>query len=213
VDVETFHPRHRDPRLRARWGADPDDVVLLHAGRLSSAKGTHTVIEAAPGMLRDRRVHIAFAGRGGLGPQIEAMAAGHQRVHHLGYVQDPAQMGRIFASADGYLGTGPSETFGLSIIEALASGLPVVVTDKGAGAELGERSKASIAFRADNPEDLCRSVTRLLERDRVDLGAQARRFAETEGSWDHTFETLTDHYLSLLGRVPAASREISPVAC
>lgn len=206
VDLNRFDPIRRDEDLRRAWNAGPGDRVLLHCGRLSREKGTHVVLEAASGLLEDPSVHLVFAGRGGLEEEIESLAASRDRVHFMGYVQDPALVGTIFASSDVYLGTGPYETFGLCILEALASGLPVVTADEGAGPELAERSRAGIHFRSGDPDSLCARTCDLLSMNLGYLSVLARRWAVTNGSWKATFDRLVAHYEELLaerGAVPA----------
>jgi glycosyltransferase involved in cell wall biosynthesis len=198
VDTTRFDPARRDDELRWSWGVGTADKVLLHAGRLGVEKGTHVVLSAAERLLEDPRVHIVLAGRGGMTPQIEDLAAGHDRIHFLGYISDPAKLGAIFASCDAYLGTGPYETFGLCILEALASGLPVVATDEGAGAELAENSRAGLVFKAGDSQNLVEQVRELMRMDLRRLSRRARYFAVTNGTWKHTFDLMFGHYRRLL---------------
>jgi alpha-1,6-mannosyltransferase len=198
VDVDKFDAARRDEMLRASWGTGPDHRVLLHAGRLSVEKGTNVVLSAAERLLEDPRVHVVFAGRGPMTPQIEDLAAGHDRVHFMGYVSDPRHLGAIFASCDAYLGTGPYETFGLAILEALSSGLPVVATDQGAGPELVQNSRAGLLFRAGDSADLVEKVGELLGMDLGVLSHRARKFAVENGTWKRTFDLMYGHYSRLL---------------
>jgi alpha-1,6-mannosyltransferase len=198
VDTDKFHPDRRDASLRGTWKAAPGDRVLLHAGRLSVEKGTHVVLAAAERLLEDPTVHVVVAGRGGLEERVIAMDAEHERFHYMGYVTDRERLGAIFASSDAYLGTGPYETFGLSILEALSSGLPVVATDEGAGTELALNSSAGVVFRAGDAESLVERTRELLSRDLVFLRKRARRYAERNGSWTHTFDVMFMSYAQLL---------------
>ncbi len=200
VDTDRFHPDRRDEGMRRSWRAEPTDRVLLHAGRLSVEKGTNVVLEAVPRLLEDPSVHIVVAGRGGLEERVIAMDHEHDRFHYMGYVTDRERLGAIFASSDAYLGTGPYETFGLSILEALSSGLPVVATDHGAGTELAVNSSAGVVFTAGDAQSLVEQTRELLGRDLVFLRKRARRFAERNGSWTSTFDTMYLHYRQLLKR-------------
>lgn len=198
VDIEKFDPRRRDPAIRQQWGAGPNDRVLLHAGRMCVEKGTKTVLDAADELLEDESVHLVLAGRGGLSEEVAARAAEHPRFHDLGYVSDPAELGAVFASADAYLATGPYETFGLAVLEGLASGLPVVATDEGAGTELAINSGAGLVFKAQDPVSLAQKTGELLTQDLGALGRRARRFSEEHGTWTRTFDLMYDHYQRLL---------------
>lgn len=206
VDVRVFRPEVRSDSIRSTWGASPGDTVLMHAGRLTTDKGTDTVIRAAPALLEDPGTHLVFAGHGGLDGRIHELASRHRRVHHMGYIRHQDRMAHLLASADAYVGPGPNETFGLCIMEALACALPVVVCDRGAAPELARRSGAGLVFCSGDPESLVQAVDGLLRADRTDLAHRARTFAVTRGSWDRTFDTLTEHYTDLLER-----RRILPV--
>jgi alpha-1,6-mannosyltransferase len=198
VDTEKYDSGRRDETVRRSWGAQPGDRVLFHAGRLCVEKGTRTILDAADRLLEDPTVHIVMAGRGGLARESEAKAKAHPRFHHLGFVSDPDDLGAAFASADAYLATGPYETFGLSVLEALASGIPVIATDEGAGTELALRSGAGLVFKAQDPTALVEKTRELLTMDLVAMGKVARRFAEEHGSWQRTFDLMYDHYQRLI---------------
>lgn len=198
VDIRKFDPARRDEAVRERLGAKPDDKILLHAGRLCVEKGTRTVLDAAEGLLRDPKVHLVLAGRGGIADEVSAMAEQHERFHYLGYVADPSELGAVFASADAYLATGPYETFGLAVLEALASGLAVVATDEGAGTELALNSEAGLVFKAQDASSLIDKTRELLTMDLDELGQRARRFAEVHGTWTRTFDLMYAHYDRLL---------------
>lgn len=198
VDIEKFDPARRDESVRQQLGAKPGDKILLHAGRLCVEKGTRTVLEAAEGLLQDPKVHLVLAGRGGLSKEVEAMAEKHERFHYLGYVSDQSKLGAIFASSDAYLATGPYETFGLAVLEALASGLAVVATDEGAGTELALNSRAGLVFKAQDGSSLLAKTRELLDMDTEALGKRARRFAEEHGTWTRTFDLMYAHYDRLL---------------
>jgi alpha-1,6-mannosyltransferase len=163
-------------------------------------KGTNVVLGAAERLLEDPTVHIVIAGRGGMESQVEDLAAGHDRVHYMGYVSDPERLGAIFASCDAYLGTGPYETFGLAILEALASGLPVVTTDEGAGAELAVKSAAGLLFSAGDSGSLVEQTRQLVSMDLSMLRRRARHYAITNGTWTRTFDLMFGHYARLLAR-------------
>jgi len=198
VDVEKFDSRRRDGDLRSEWGVGKDDVVLLHAARLSAEKGTHVVVGAAERLLEDPRVHIVVAGRGAAAPRVEDLAAGCDRVHYLGYVKDPEFLGKVFASSDIYLATGPYETFGLSVLEALSSGLPVVAADEGGAAEQVENSGAGVLFRSGDSTNLVEKVRELMREDLGVLGVRARKYAVSNGTWGRTFDLMYSHYARLL---------------
>ncbi|MBW2261919.1 MAG: glycosyltransferase [Deltaproteobacteria bacterium] len=208
VDTEKFDPVRRQEGIRRGWNVGEHDRVLLHAGRLSVEKGTNVVLGAAERLLEDPRVHIVIAGRGGMEAQVEDLAAGHDHVHYMGYVSDPEQLGAIFASCDAYLGTGPYETFGLAILEAMASGLPVIAADEGAGAELAANSAAGLLFEAGDAVSLVAETRKLIAMDLGMLRRRARHYATTNGTWTRTFDLMFRHYARLLARHRGAAAPV-----
>jgi alpha-1,6-mannosyltransferase len=99
-------------------------------------------------------------------------------VTFLGFVRDRGQLARLLASADVSLAPGPHETFGLSALEALASGTPVVVS---ASSALPEIVGPSGAAALDRPDAFAAGVTTLLAADEAVRRAAARARAEQFG--------------------------------
>jgi alpha-1,6-mannosyltransferase len=103
------------------------------------------------------------------------------------------------ASADVYVTAGPHETFALSVIEAQASGLPVVGVDAGA---LRERVPEELGYLG--PVDDARAMAVnivLAAADRAAIGARARRYVEQHFGWDSTFRRLISQYEAQLHRI------------
>ncbi|BCJ53032.1 GDP-mannose-dependent alpha-(1-6)-phosphatidylinositol dimannoside mannosyltransferase [Actinoplanes sp. NBRC 14428] len=133
VDLELFSPERRDPRLRHRWAA-PGDALLVHCGRLSPEKRPSLSLDALAA-LRSHGVPavLVVAGGGPLRPTLQAEAAERRLpVRFLGHLRGRAELATLLASADVALAPGPVETFGLAALEALAAGTPVVANAAGA---------------------------------------------------------------------------------
>jgi len=132
VDTEVFTPRGRDPELRRSLGAGPDDLLMVSVSRLIGWKGTRIVLEALAGM--SERVRYAVIGEGPEEQNLRAQAerAGiSQRVRFLGRIRH-ADLPPILSQCD--LFVQPSigeEAFGISVVEAMACGLPVLASDNG----------------------------------------------------------------------------------
>ncbi len=130
VELGEFSPDRRDPRLRRDLGVADDAPLLIYAGRLDGEKRAQTVVDAFRRLPDSLGAHLVLLGDGPLREQF--LAANMARFHAPGFVTDRAELARWLASADIYVSGMADETFGISIIEAQASGLPVVGVAAGA---------------------------------------------------------------------------------
>ncbi|WPL18270.1 GDP-mannose-dependent alpha-(1-6)-phosphatidylinositol dimannoside mannosyltransferase [Thiorhodovibrio winogradskyi] len=198
VDLERFDPQRRSLAWREQLGVAEDDVLLLYCGRLDSEKAVPVLVEAFARLPERPRFHLALMGEGPLRETLQAETQRLARLHVLPYERDPARYAERLASADIYVTAGPHETFALAVVEAEASGLPVVGVDAGA---LRERVKPGwgrlgpVGDAAAMAEHL-----RAVARERDTLGAAARAHVLDAGyDWSNSFQTLLGHYARLCG--------------
>jgi glycosyltransferase involved in cell wall biosynthesis len=196
VDADLFHPRHRDPVLRQELGLRPDDVLLMYVGRLAAEKNLGALLRAFVA-LRQRlagRVRLALVGHGPLAEPLRALDL--PGVIFAGE-RHGTELSRWYASADVFAFPSLSETFGNVILEAQASGLPVVGIDCQA---VRERVKDGCdgllvppgAEMTDALDELCRR-----RELRESLSAAARVKAERQ-VWGPIFDGLEERYVRLV---------------
>jgi alpha-1,6-mannosyltransferase len=130
VEVGEFGPNRRDPHLRHRLGVADGEPLLVYAGRLDNEKKPELVADAFQRLPRSLGAKLALIGEGPLRAEIAARK--DPRIIMPGYIRDRAELARWLASGDIYVSGMADETFGISIIEAQASGLPVVGVAAGA---------------------------------------------------------------------------------
>ena len=174
VDLAFFHPGRRDEDLRSRL-APRGLPLLVHCSRLSPEKRSERAVGAVA-ELRRRGVPavLVVAGDGPRRRSLEAQAAGLP-VRFLRHVADRALLARLLATADVVIAPGPVETFGLSALEALASGTPVVVSSRSALPEV----VGPAGLAAEDSDAACAdAVEQLLGRDAAERRRRARRQAE-----------------------------------
>lgn len=132
VDPQRFHPERRNDDLRTSWGAGPDTPVMLSVGRVAPEKNLHVVIDAYRAL--QRRVPGARCVIVGDGPGRAALEAAHPDVIFAG-VRRGDDLAAYYASADLFVFPSLTETFGNVVLEAMASGTPVVAYAEAAARE------------------------------------------------------------------------------
>lgn len=132
VDTDAFHPRHRDPALRAQWGLEPDSLAVIHVGRLAAEKNLDLAVRAFDA-IRTHQPQARFIIVGD-GPERVRLAAARPDIVFAG-LRHGDDLARHYASGDLFLFPSTTETFGNVTLEAMASGLPVVAFDYGAARE------------------------------------------------------------------------------
>ena len=205
VDLHRFDPAHRDESLLRRErsaapdGGALDTINVLYAGRLSKEKGVELLADAfLEAHRQDPRLHLVLAGGGPEEDLLRRRLA--DRATFLGWLSGN-DLARVYASADVFLFASSTETFGQVILEAQASGLPVVAVDRGGPSclidhgETGLLAPPEVSALADALISL--TSTPIL-RERVRRGA----LAGVRGrSWEAALDRLATAY-----RVALAAR-------
>jgi glycosyltransferase involved in cell wall biosynthesis len=183
VDVARFSPAKRDP---SRFPVDR--VNVLYAGRLTREKGVDLLADAfLAARAREPRLHLVLAGGG---PEEERLRArlGHAATF-LGWL-DGEELAASYASADLFLFCSQTDTFGQVVLEAQASGLPVVAVAAGGPAELIADGRSGLLCTP-RPEALAGAVAGLAGsramRDRLARGGLA---AVRDRTWEASLGRL-----------------------
>jgi len=200
VDLELFKPSRRSEEIRARYGAASQNLVLFYAGRLSAEKEVLVLVEAFKKLPARLQALLWMAGHGPLYDELQEMMRGSiETLHLMPYENDRESFARLLASADIYVTAGPHETFGLSVIEAQASGLPVVGVDAGA---LRDRVVPGTGYLGP-AGDAAAMASNIVQTaaERAALGARARQHVAENFSWSSTFSKLLACYAAEFGRL------------
>lgn len=206
VDLKTFNPGARDPKLREVFGVSDDGLLISYAGRFDIEKRIATMLDAVERVAQNREVLFVLAGEGPDRALVEERAEAGAPVLTIPYQTDKNELSRLMASSDLYLTAGPHETFGLSVLEAQACGLPVVGVDAGA---LTERVLPGLGFLG--PVDDAEAMAANIEKaaaDLVALSANAYRHVVENFSWKATFDRLFEVYARELQTEAAAVPEV-----
>ncbi|MCA9704602.1 MAG: glycosyltransferase [Myxococcales bacterium] len=203
IDKQGFSPAHRDEAVRARMLADcglpPEADLLIGVSRLDPEKRVPVMLEGFARAARQRPLGLVLFGRGAMERSIRRQIARTPGVHLAGYVGSREAMATAMASADGLLHGSAAETYGLVVAEAVCSGVPVVVPDRGGAGALAGPGYAE-TYAAGDPESCARGILRLLARDRGQLRSACAVAARRIGTMDEHFDRLFELYGALSGR-------------
>lgn len=188
VDIARFHPSRRDPAYRAELGLAGEGPLLVYAGRIDNEKRADRLIDMFRKLPAGLGAAMVMIGDGKLRARLMAEAQGLP-IAMPGFEADRERLARALASADIYVSGMADETFGISIVEAQASGLPVVGVASGA---MIDRVPAGLGHLVpvDDMQAMADLVAMLWRGDHAAMGAAARAHVEQHFSWNRTFERL-----------------------
>jgi phosphatidylinositol alpha 1,6-mannosyltransferase len=190
VDTERFHPARRDDALRATL-APNGEVLVGYVGRLATEKRVDLLagVSALPGV----RLVIT-----GAGPEEDALRTALPGAVFLGE-RGGTELARIYASMDVFAHSGPFETFGQTLQEAAASGLPVVAPAAGGPVDLVDDGITGFLVTPGAREALTTQVARLAADPalRARMGEAARRKVLGR-TWASLTDELVGHYTAVI---------------
>ncbi|WP_282366027.1 glycosyltransferase family 4 protein [Pseudomonas sp. PS02290] len=189
VDLQTFHPSRRDPGLKAELGMPDETHLLIFAGRGSKEKNLTVLLDCMKAL--GAGYHLLLVG--------SHMPTGvPANVTVVDKFRPAAEVARLLASADALVHAGDQETFGLVVIEAMASGIPVVAVDAGAFREIVPEH-CGLLCKPNQPPAMAAAVRQLFAENAPFRGEEARRHVEAHYAWDAVVAGLLGHYQAVLG--------------
>jgi glycosyltransferase involved in cell wall biosynthesis len=177
VDLSRFSPAQRQPGAWREFGA-PEGPVIAYLGRVSREKGLEVLSDAFERLLETHP--DAVLGVIGDGPWLKSF---QERLSHTGRAVftgeiKGAALARALASADVFAFPSTTDTFGNAVLEAMACGVPAVVTDQGGPKEIVEDGVSGVVVPGGDRDALAEALSRLLAdptaRERLGRGGVAR---------------------------------------
>ncbi len=194
VDTNEFYPAPKGGR--EQWPLPPGRVVGLFAGDIRTPrKNLDTVLKA---MVHAERLHLLVAGdtQDSIYPQLAATLGIEDRVTFLGYRSD---VNHLMRQVDLFIFPSRYEACSLVVLEALASGLPVIITEQSGVTEIIERTEGSLSpgFVLDDPDD--DQALGELFHQLIDSPEELQRRGEAarQVALSHHWERMSVHYLAL----------------
>nr|HDO80806.1 glycosyltransferase family 1 protein [Candidatus Bathyarchaeota archaeon] len=206
VDVKMFRPASKKSRRRVRekYGLG-DGPVVLFLGRLDPSKGLDYLLRALPVVLEEEpEVKVVIGGQGWLEPVLVSLAkllGVEDHVVFTGYVPSE-ELPSLYSAADVFVSPSLCEPFGLTLLEAMACGTPVVSTYAGGIPEFVKPMENGILVDSHSPDQLAYAITLLLQDEelRRKIAENGRRHVEKEFTWERTAEKTLKIYMEALGK-------------
>jgi len=198
IDVAQFTPQKRNGILAERFNIH-HGTTLIYVGRVSQEKNLHLLADAFGRLAQTQEdVHLVVVGDG---PYTDEMQNAMQGLpcHFAGYLHGET-LAQVYASADLFVFPSTTDTFGNVVLEAQASGLPVVVTDQGGPCENMIDGKTGLVIRGDDAQALLAGLQTLVgDPQRLkSMAANAHQYVQTRSfesaflkTWDMYREDLT----------------------
>ncbi|MNP00968.1 GDP-mannose-dependent alpha-mannosyltransferase [compost metagenome] len=197
VDCQLFTPEKRNLSIRERY-AIQEPLILLYVGRIAPEKDMDTlstIMRTLPQSLQ-QRVHWLIVGDGPLLPELREQVPSN--VTFTGYMHGE-ELAQLYASADMFVFPSTTETFGNVVLEAMASGLPVIGANAGGVREIVVPGSTGVLCEPGIPGSFIREISRYADHpEQLSLlSNEARRVALTR-SWDSVFDELINNYARII---------------
>lgn len=192
IDTRLFHPSRRNGYFNKRHGIEEREIKLLYVGRVSREKNLPLLGDVFKLLVKDHPdVRLIVVGDGPYLPEMRRDLAGLPAAF-TGY-KSGEELATIYASSDIFVFPSTTDTFGNVVLEAQASGLPVIVTDIGGPQENMEVNRTGFVVPGDDGPGLLNAVEQLVvdPRLRQKMGLRARHYMEArsfEKAFDQTWQ-------------------------
>jgi len=195
-----FSPSYRSESLRRQWGAEGRKVILF-SGRFAWFKGLPTFMRVYDLFKKDKDLSPVFVLLG-RGPQEEDLRKRMPDAIFPGYLTGE-NLSVAYASADLFLFPSPTETFGNVVQEAVASGLPAVVSDQGGCQEIVRGTGGGLVAKARSARSFHQACRRFLTDEKLYHQVREAGLRNVAGrDWDSANQAILDEYARLLARSP-----------
>jgi glycosyltransferase involved in cell wall biosynthesis len=190
VDITKFQPAVDKRKVKVSMGLNPDDLAIVSVGRLYARKGLFTLIESMPDIIKKfPKAKFIISGKG-QSDEMHKLNAHAERlgvrgnIVFTGYTPD-RELPKLYQAADVFAFSTFYEHHPFAVLEALATGLPVVTTTVGGIPETIDSGKNGYLVEPFNPRQFSEKILRLLENpaEAQEMGKKARQTVEKQLDW------------------------------
>lgn len=193
IDAHRFSPAFRSVAFRTEQGVG-EKFVFLYVGRISVEKGLDQLIKAIPAIYAQSGGRAAFWFVGD-GPFLEKLQEADLPGTTLFGFQSGVALSRIYASADAFVFPSATETFGNVLLEAMASGLPVICTDRGGIRDYTRHMENALVYPYENVTELTGCMYQMMEDDVLRQRLVQNGLNTAAGrSWEQIWQRLMTSY-------------------
>jgi glycosyltransferase involved in cell wall biosynthesis len=192
IDNQKFNPSNYSNQIKERFR----NKILFYSGLMISRKRIPVLLKAFQNIIKEfPNVHLVLAGDGPLlnyFKELSILYGVNEKVTFLGFL-DEKNLQKYYATSDIYVFPSEHEGFGQVILEAMASGTPVICADKPPMSTIV--GNGGLTFKLNNPNDLARQILKLLKNESrlEEMGNNALKIVENY-AWEH----ITTKYLRFL---------------
>lgn len=197
IDCNLYTPKKRSHQVRDRYGITAP-LLLLYVGRIAPEKDINTLalaMQQLPESMQSQ-VHWLVVGDGPLLPEMRTQAP--HNVTFTGY-KHGEELAQLYASADLFVFPSSTETFGNVVLEAMASGLPVLAVNEGGVKDLITPGRNGMIVEPRSPDAFIREICASIEHPHklAAMGYEGRQLA-LDRSWESIFDGLIHDYEEIL---------------
>lgn len=193
VDTRRFKPSGYKKELRKKFNLPENELILLSLGRLTEAKQPHKLIEVFSLIEKNSKgITLVVVGDGELLGRAKELATrkGLNKVKFMGYLDHDKAVPDLYSCSDYYIMPSKFEGQPLTLLEAMASGLPCIVSDIPA-LRIIEATQCGVVVDFNNAETAASQIIEYLMKDNTNHSRNAREYAVSNLDW----ETIAKRYL------------------
>lgn len=184
MSASTFAPRERET-MRAKMGIRPDQTAFVFSAKFIPRKDPLSLLHAVAGMRNRSRAALIFLGHGELRQEMERFADEHSLTAHFAGFVNQTELPKYYAAGDAFVLASTYEPRGTVVNEAMACGLPLVVTDVyGAVGDIAQEGENTLTFSPGDVEALKSHLDRLVDDPEL-RSRMAQRSREIISGWSY----------------------------
>lgn len=195
VDTDLFKPISNDKKLelRKKFGIPEQNLILLSTGNLNVVKNPLKLIEIYADIeKKEKNITLVMAGKGSLERASKELAIklGIKSIVFLGHI-NYKNIHNLYACSDAYIMTSAYEGLPLTLLEALSSGLPCIVSNVSSISSMVTESNSGLTINTSNKGESVDKIISFLEEDISELGKNGREYAVNKLDWN----IISERYL------------------